>query len=68
MATWLEDVTAAITKIGGKGSLDEIYNAVLITRSQKLSKNWRAIVRRTIEENSSDSDAFKNKNNGGCPR
>ena len=63
MGTWKEDVIAAVESIGGKGHYSKIYEAVQQVRGTNLPKRWQAIVRRTIETNSADSEAYDGKNN-----
>jgi len=43
--------------IGGSGTYDEIYAAVKARRSD-LPPTWQAIIRRTIEQSSSDTSSF----------
>src|SRR4051794_9031443 len=57
MATWLEDVQKALMALGGVAPLEEIYNSIRGIRPT-LPPSFEAIVRRTIETNSSDSDVF----------
>lgn len=58
MATWLEDTVTALKRLGGKAHYDAIYAEVAAIRGTKLPRSWKAIIRRTIETNSSDSDVF----------
>lgn len=55
---WINDVITALLLLGGEGSLPDIYRSVASIRDVSLKKNWKASVRRTIEQHSSDSDAF----------
>ena len=61
MATWLENVITGLENIDGIGTLQEIYNSVKDLRIPPLPKSYEAIIRRTLESNSSDSEAFNNK-------
>jgi hypothetical protein len=61
MAIWREDVRTALRTLGGQGTLDEIYEAVRLVRTEPLPTEWRALVRSELEYNSSDSDSFKKK-------
>lgn len=63
MATWKQDIVLAIFELGGKASLDDIYETVKRKREAKLPKSWQAIIRGTIETHSSDSDAYTNREN-----
>ncbi len=61
---WREIVLDAFERIGGSGSLGEIYTAVegmFIEADQEPPATWKAVVRREIEYNSSDSDSFQNR-------
>lgn len=56
--TWLEEVEAALESLGGVASLSDIYAHVEGTTERHLAKNWKSIVRQTIEDHSSDG-AFR---------
>jgi hypothetical protein len=58
MATWAEDIVAALTVLGGTGSYDDIYAEVARIRGY-LPPSWKEIIRRRIEDLSSDSEGFK---------
>lgn len=59
---WIDDVVSAFEALGGEASLEQIYKQV---RSQRIKgnrsrpKSLDAIVRRSIEEQSSDSESHK---------
>jgi len=60
--TWRDDVFEALRQLGGRASLDQIYQEVERIRREmqrSVPRTLDAIVRRTLEENSSDSDSFK---------
>lgn len=57
---WSDDVYEAVLRIGGAGAYEEIYASVAEVRPNR-PENWTAIVRRTIQERSSDSEAFLGK-------
>lgn len=61
MTLWRDDVVKSLKNIGGKGHLREIYREVERVRKSSLPKSWKDIVRRELENNSSDSDAYKNR-------
>lgn len=61
MATWLDDVTHGLESIGGIGSLSQIYEAIRLIRPLPHPQSFTAIIRRTLESHSSDSEAFNNK-------
>jgi len=58
MASWTEDIVAALTALGGTGSYDDIYRQVARIRGD-LPASWKDIVRRRIQDLSSDSVGFK---------
>lgn len=50
-ACWKAVVRRALGKVGGEGTLEEIYRVVARTaRSRGLPRTWRATVRRTLQE------------------
>ncbi|HTF63578.1 MAG TPA: HNH endonuclease [Edaphobacter sp.] len=59
-ATWLEDVITGLSKLGGIASLGDIYTEAKKYRSD-LPKSFEAIIRRTVESNSSDSSVWNKK-------
>lgn len=60
MASWVEDIVAAFTALGGTGSYDDIYREVARVRPD-LPPTWQAIIRRQIQDLSSDSVGFKRR-------
>lgn len=62
MATWLEDVRSGLENLGGVAPLSKIYAAVRSLRTPPHPQSFEAIIRRTLESNSSDSDAFNGAN------
>ena len=59
MSSWEQDITQALENLGGVASYDDIYSEVSKLRSD-LPKTWKAVIRRRIQDLSSDSDGFKN--------
>lgn len=59
MPTWQEDIVEALTDLGGTGTYEQIYDA-LIRRRPNRTPSWKETVRRTIQTHSSDSQGFKN--------
>jgi len=58
---WRDDVRLALFNLGGSSDLSLLYNAVQKIRLQNgrsVPVNFKAIVRRELEYNSSDSEAF----------
>jgi predicted HNH restriction endonuclease len=58
MATWDEDIVKALERLGGAAHYDSIYEEIFRLRSDLPSK-WKAIVRRRMQDLSSDSNGFK---------
>lgn len=58
MSSWEQDIVQALENLGGVASYDDIYSEVSILRSN-LPKTWKAVIRRRIQDLSSDSDGFK---------
>jgi hypothetical protein len=59
-ATWLDDVKSALKLLGGQAHLEDIYESVRKLREQNnrsIPLSWKSLVRKNLEENSSDSDA-----------
>lgn len=59
MPSWEEDIVSALTKLGGTGTYAEIYDAVKALRTD-LPASWKDIIRRQIQDHSSDSAGYKN--------
>jgi hypothetical protein len=58
---WRDDVIAALDRLGGEADLPEIYRVVTdIRRSagRTLPPSTDAVIRRELENNSSDSESF----------
>ena len=61
---WRDDVVLALEEVGGVAHLDEIYQSVEAVRRNSgvpLPVSWRAIVRRELEYNSSDSESYQQR-------
>lgn len=61
MATWINDVTQALQNLGGVAKYADLYKEVKRLRASPLPTSYEAIIRRTIEQHSSDSDAFNGR-------
>ncbi|WP_341895936.1 hypothetical protein [Ferrovibrio terrae] len=64
--TWRADVFAALKGLGEPATLYEIYTHTKFIRGKRgasLPENAEAIIRRTLEENSSDSKSYKGRFN-----
>ncbi len=60
--TWLDDVRHVLDQLGGKASLHEIYKLIEEVRKEadrSIPPSFEAIVRRTLEENSTDTKSYK---------
>ncbi|MFR3566704.1 HNH endonuclease [Paeniclostridium sordellii] len=60
--TWLEYIIKAFENLGGVASYSQLYNEIILIRDENFSNSWKAVVRATIERNSSDSLAYGGKN------
>lgn len=65
---WREIVYEALERIGGSGSLGEIYVSVETIFIEagaidEIPATWQAIVRRELEYNSSESESFQHRHN-----
>ena len=58
--TWKDDVLEAMKRLNKESSLQEIYDQIPSIRPN-LGSNWKARVRATLEENSSESEAWLGK-------
>lgn len=62
---WCDDVKAALRELGGRASLDAIYREVEKIRrigGRSMPRSFEAIVRRTLEDFSADSENFRGEN------
>jgi hypothetical protein len=60
--TWRDDVREALRRLGGRAALSRIYVEVgEIRRStgRSVPRSLEAVIRRTLEEHSTDSDSYK---------
>jgi hypothetical protein len=62
MATWLNDTITAMTELGGTCHYLDLYDKVKEIRGENIPASYDAIIRRTVETNSSDSKVFNGKN------
>ena len=59
---WVDDIEAALRTLGGRASLHSIYKAVEVRRREggrSVPKTIDAVIRRTLEDHSSDSANFR---------
>ena len=60
--TWRDDVYDGLVRLQGRGTLANIYREVGVIRRESgrsIPRSLEAVIRRTLEENSSDSDSYK---------
>jgi hypothetical protein len=57
--TWTEEIVVAMRTLGGAARYADLYALIQQTTSRELTPKWRATVRRTIEDHSSDSANFR---------
>lgn len=55
---WKDDIVIALTALGGRGCLADIYASLAGIRAP-LRGQWQATVRGTLERNSSDSENYR---------
>jgi len=51
----LDAILASLKRLGGEARLADIYKDIERHTTHRLSKKWDAVVRRTLEEHSSDT-------------
>jgi hypothetical protein len=56
-----EDILQAMKDMGGKGSLNEIYDQVALIRKEPMPPTWKSSIRERIEAHSRDSKNFQGK-------
>lgn len=59
--SWLEDIILAFFELGWDAQYEELYPVIEKIRAEHLTPEWKASVRRTIEDHSSDSENYKGK-------
>ena len=57
--TWIVEIVKAFNELGGIAKYPELYNCIQKNTSRDLPKTWKAIIRKIVEDHSSDSDNFK---------
>ncbi|MBT2679271.1 HNH endonuclease [Bacillus sp. ISL-35] len=63
---WINEIMIAFNNLGGKGTLEEIYNEVSKTKNIDLTSytDWKSQIRKNLYLHSSDCDIFKGKQGG----
>ena len=59
--TWVEDIVEYFTELGGEAHYSELYRHIEQNPRRPLGRSWQAVVRRTIEEHSSDSTIWSKR-------
>lgn len=59
--TWAEDLVQYFRELGGEAHYSDLYRYIEANPRRKLGKEWQAVVRRTIEEHSSDTTIWQNR-------
>jgi hypothetical protein len=57
--SWKDEVINALSSLGGKASLPEIYEYIEKNTSRKLPDKWKSSVRKTLQIYSSDTESYK---------
>jgi len=52
---WVEDIVDHLRELGGEAHYSELYRHIEQNPRRPLGRSWQAVVRRTIEQHSSDS-------------
>lgn len=58
---WLDIIVHIMEDIGGLAKYEDLYAKIEATYPSRLTSAWKATVRRTIEDHSSDSNNFRGK-------
>ena len=59
--TWIDEIIKAYEEFGGIAPYSEVYNYIEKNTSRSLPPSWKAIIRKIVEDHSSDSKNFKGK-------
>jgi hypothetical protein len=57
--SWKNELVSVLTHLGGKATLNQIYDFIENDSNRNLSSNWKAVVRRTLQMHSSDTQTYK---------
>ena len=61
---WVDYIIEAMVQLGGDAYYPELYEKVKEIHPGPLSSTWKATVRKTIENHSSDSDNYSDSHFG----
>ena len=59
--TWVEDLVDHFRELGGEAHYSDLYRHIEQNPRRPLGRSWQAVVRRTIEEHSSDSTIWSKR-------
>ena len=57
--TWLEDIVDAFRFLGGEAAYEDLYATTYARANRHFPRQWKAVVRQTIELHSQDSANFR---------
>jgi hypothetical protein len=57
--TWLEDIVNAFRFLGGEAAYEDLYATIYARANRYFPRQWKAVVRQTIELHSQDSANFQ---------
>ncbi|MBB3214198.1 hypothetical protein FHW67_003510 [Herbaspirillum sp. Sphag1AN] len=58
MATWISDIVAALSNLGGAATYDQIYAEIKRIRGSALPNSWKKIIQREIQAHARESSGF----------
>jgi hypothetical protein len=56
---WIDEIVSAMDALGGAARYADLYQLIEASTDRNLTREWKATVRRTIEDHSSDSANFR---------
>ena len=59
--TWADDLVLYFRELGNRAHYSELYKHIQANPKRKLVREWQAVVRRTIEEHSSDTTIWSRR-------
>ena len=57
--SWIEELINVYNELGGSARYKEVYELIVRRGNVNLTREWKASVRKTVEDHSSDSENFK---------
>jgi Apea-like HEPN len=57
--SWKDEIVDALTALGGKASLSQLYSQIENHTHRTLAETWQATVRYTLQIHSSDTDSYR---------